>query len=102
MKLINEQEYKDLVENSKGIVMLDFFATWCNPCRLLGDVLLEVEDETKVPLYKMDVDECMDVPRKFGVMSIPTVAIFRDGKFQEKFVGYRDKDEVREILNKYL
>lgn len=102
MKLINEQEYKDLVENSKGIVMLDFFATWCNPCRLLGDVLLEVEDETKVPLYKMDVDECMDVPRQFGVMSIPTVAIFRDGKFQEKFVGYRDKGEVREILNKYL
>ena len=102
MTLLNEPAYHDSVANSKGIVMLDFFATWCNPCQLLGDVLLEVEDETKVPLYKMDVDECMDVPRQFGVMSIPTVAIFRDGKCQEKFVGYRDKDEVREILNKYL
>lgn len=102
MKLINEQEYKDLLLNTKGVVMLDFFATWCSPCRMLGDVLLEVEDETKIPLYKMNVDECLNVPREYGVLSIPTVCIFKDGKFIDKFIGYRDKDEVKEILYKYM
>lgn len=102
MKLINEQEYKDVLLNTKGVVMLDFFATWCSPCRMLGDVLLEVEDETKIPLYKMNVDECLNVPREYGVLSIPTVCIFKDGKFIDKFIGYRDKDEVKEILYKYM
>ena len=102
MKEINEQEYNDILLKSKGVAMLDFFATWCAPCRMLGEVLLEVEDETKVPLYKMDVDECMDVPREYGVLSIPTVCIFKDGVMQEKFIGYRDKNEVKEILKKYL
>ena len=102
MKLINEQEYKDVLLHTKGVVMLDFFATWCSPCRMLGDVLLEVEDETKIPLYKMNVDECLNVPREYGVLSIPTVCIFKDGKFIDKFIGYRDKDEVKEILYKYM
>ena len=102
MKIINEQEYKDELLNTKGVVLLDFFANWCNPCRMLGDVLLEVEDETKVPVYKMNVDDCTIVPREYGVMSIPTVAIFKDGKFQEKFIGYRDKEDIKDILIKYL
>ena len=102
MLLINEQQYQDIVLKSNGVVMLDFFATWCAPCRALGQILEEVEDELKIPLYKMDVDQCVDVPRDYGVMSIPTVCIFKDGQLQEKFIGYRDKNGVKEILKKYL
>lgn len=101
MKKINEQEYRDELLNTKGVVMLDFYATWCAPCRMIGEELLDVEDETKIPLFKMDIDECENVPREFGVLSIPTVAIFKDGKFQEKFIGYHSKDQIKEILNKY-
>ena len=102
MQNINEQEYKDLVLGSKGIVILDFFASWCGPCRMLAPVLEEIEEEKNVSVYKMDVDECESVPREYGVMSIPTVCIFKDGKFQEKFLGYRQKEEIEEILEKHL
>ncbi len=102
MKIINEEQYKDEVLNSNGIVLLDFFATWCGPCRMIASELEEVEDETKIPLFKMDVDQCTNVPREYGVMSIPTVCIFKDGKFQEKFIGYKEKDDIKEILYKYM
>lgn len=102
MKIINEEQYKQEVLNSNGVVLLDFFATWCGPCRMLSPVLEEVEEESKVAVFKMDVDECQTVPREYGVMSIPTVCIFKDGKFQEKFLGYRAKEEIVEILQKYI
>jgi len=102
MRVINEKEYKELVINSRGVVVLDFYASWCGPCRMLAPILEEVEEETNVTIYKMDVDECQSVPREYGVMSIPTVCIFNDGKFQEKFIGLKQKEEIIEILNKYI
>lgn len=100
MQHINEEDYKTLVLESKGIVLLDFFASWCGPCRMLGPVLEEVEDERKISVFKMDVDEYQDVPREFGVLSIPTVCIFKDGKFIEKFVGYKSKEQIYQIIDK--
>jgi len=102
MKLINEKEYEQEVLKSSGVVLLDFFASWCGPCRMLAPVLEEIEDERKIPVFKMDVDENNNVPREYGVMSIPTVCIFKDGVFQEKFLGFRGKEEILGIVSKYL
>lgn len=102
MKVINENQYKNEVLNSKGVVVLDFFASWCGPCRMISPELEEMEEETGIPVFKMDVDECQSVPREYGVMSIPTVCIFKDGKFQEKFLGYRNKDEIKDIIEKHI
>lgn len=102
MKHIDEQQYKDEVLNSQGLVLLDFFATWCGPCRMLAPELEELEQEQNIPVFKMDVDECQVVPREYGVMSIPTVCIFKDGTFQEKFTGFRTKDDILELLRKYM
>ncbi len=102
MKIINEEQYAEEVLKSKGVVMLDFFATWCGPCRMISSVLDEIEDERKIPVYKMDVDENQNIPREYGVLSIPTVCIFKDGVFQEKFLGYRGKAEILDLLNKYM
>lgn len=102
MRIINEEEYKNEVLNSSGVVVLDFFASWCGPCRMIAPVLEEVEEEKGISVFKMDVDECQTVPREYGVMSIPTVCIFKDGKFQEKFLGFRQKEEIEEIIEKYI
>ncbi len=98
MEHINDEEYNEKVLNSKGIVLLDFFATWCGPCRMLSPVLEDVESENDVVVYKMDVDENQKTPREFGVMSIPTVCVFKDGKFINKFTGFRQKEEIEEII----
>lgn len=102
MKIINEQQYEQEVLTSQGLVLLDFFASWCGPCRMLSPELEQLEAENNIPVYKMDVDECQNVPRQFGVMSIPTVCIFVDGKFQEKFLGYRTKEDILELLQKFM
>jgi len=102
MKEINELEYKEEVLNYKGVAVLDFFASWCGPCRMLAPILEEVEEEVNVKVFKMDVDECENVPREFGVMSIPTVCIFKDGEFKEKFIGFKQKAEIVNIVNKYI
>lgn len=102
MKVINEEQYKQEVLNSSGVVLLDFYASWCGPCRMLAPVLEEIEDERKIPVFKMDVDECQVVPREYGVMSIPTVCIFKDGKFQEKFIGFMGKEQILTYVEKYL
>lgn len=102
MKVIDEKEYKEEVLNSSGVVLLDFFASWCGPCRMIAPILEEVEEELDIKVFKMDVDECENVPREYGVMSIPTVCIFKDGKFQEKFLGFRQKEEIEDIIKRYI
>lgn len=102
MQIINEQEYKSLVLEAKGVVILDFFASWCGPCRMIAPILEEVEEELDIKVFKMDVDECENVPREYGVLSIPTVCIFKDGKLQEKFLGFRSKEEIIDIVKKHI
>lgn len=101
MEHISDEQYEEKVLNSKGIVLLDFFANWCGPCRMLAPVLEDVESDNDVTIYKMDVDENFTTPKEYGVMSIPTVCVFKDGKFMEKFIGFKQEEEIEEILNKY-
>ena len=100
MKVINEKEFKDLVENHKGAVLVDFFATWCGPCRMLSPILEEVQEKVEMPIYKVDVDECENLAKHFGILSIPTMIVFVDGVEQEKINGLRSCDDIVEILSK--
>jgi len=78
---------------SKGIVLVDFWATWCGPCRMLGPVLDQVAEEMgdDVMIGKINVDEEQDLAVKFGVRSIPAMFILKDGEIRESFVGVKDK-----------
>ena len=98
IKIVNEKEFNE--ELKEGIVFVDFFATWCGPCKMLSPVIDEVSNEIKdVKFIKVDVDENEDVARKYNIMSIPTLMIFKDGKEVDKKMGFLPKDQLLDFIN---
>lgn len=100
-----EIEEKDFEKETKeGITLVDFFATWCAPCRMMAQILPDIESELdgKVKIVKVDVDKNPNLARQYGVMSIPTLIIFKDGKEQEKYIGIWQSDDCVTALKKYL
>lgn len=94
---INEQEFKEVT--STGKVLVDCFATWCGPCRMLAPIVEEVASTNKEwSFYKMDVDKTEGIAREYMIMSIPTLMLFEDGELKDKIVGFRTKEELEEIL----
>lgn len=88
MKIVNTQEFNELM-NEKA-VLVDFFATWCGPCKMLSPVLESVAEKMKdkVTFVKVDVDRSPDLAAKFGVMSVPTMIMFKNGRQVDAFSGY--------------
>lgn len=99
MEVINikEEEFKDKV--STGKVLVDCYAEWCGPCKMLSPIIDEIASEKEdYSFYKLNVDDCDTVTREYGVMSIPTLLIFENGELKEKLVGFRSKEELEGIL----
>ena len=82
MEQIKQEEFQEKVLNNSKPVLVDFFATWCGPCRMLGPILEQVAEENggAFDIVKIDVDEAEDLSREFGIMSIPTLLLYVDGK----------------------
>ena len=101
MKTINQKEFDEVTKT--GICLVDFYATWCMPCRMFGAILEDIEEEIgeSVKIFKVDVDENEALSRKFGVFSIPTILILKDGVLQEKHVGVWSKEDCIEAIKKY-
>lgn len=101
-KALNYENFDDGV--STGVVLVDFWASWCGPCKMLAPTIDELasEYEGRVSVCKVDVDECPDLATRFGIFSIPTVLIFKDGEKKEQVVGYHLKREYEALLAKYL
>lgn len=102
MRIVEEKDFAN--EIKEGVVLVDFFAPWCGPCRIMGQILEDIagEVEGKVKVFKVDVDQSGEVARSFGIMSIPTLIIFKDGKEQEKHVGIWQYEDCVNALKKYL
>lgn len=88
----------------KGVAMVDFWATWCGPCKKVAPIVEDLAGtyEGKARVYKMDVDQSQGVPARFGIMSIPTIVFFKDGKEVDRVVGAQNKPAFEEKLKKLL
>ena len=102
MEIINEKNFKE--KTAKGIVVVDFFANWCGPCRMMTPILEDVKDDfgDKIEIFKVDVDEDENLARSFGIMSIPTIFVFKDGQLKEKHIGLWGQEAITETLQKLL
>lgn len=98
-----EDNFESEVLRSEGVVLVDFWATWCGPCKMIAPILDELDKEIEtVNIVKVDVDQNQDLSRNYKVQSIPTLMVFKDGKVQETLVGFRPKAELKATLEKYI
>ncbi len=96
---VNKENFQNEVLNSDKPVLLDFWAAWCGPCRMVGPILDEIAQEREdIKVCKINVDEEMELAAQFGVMSIPMLAVVKDGKVVNKSVGARPKDQILAML----
>lgn len=92
------------ITNASGLSMIDFWAEWCGPCRMLGPTIEAVADEYagKVKVFKMNVDLNQETPAKFHIRGIPTVIFFKDGQPVDQLVGNQPKDVIVQTIQKHL
>ena len=93
---LNSENFENEVLNSERPVLVDFYADWCGPCKMMEPVIEEIAEELKdiAKVGKINVDENQDLSMQYNVMSIPTLIIFKEGKEVERLVGVRDKSEL--------
>ena len=99
--IITSQEFEEKVLKSELPVLVDFFATWCGPCKMMSPIVEEIEKELegKANVYKIDTDEATDLAMKYNIMSIPTFIVFKNGEVVQTAVGMRDKQELIDMIN---
>ena len=100
-QVISSEEFNNLVEHIEGIAVVDFFATWCGPCRMLAPILEDVsETRDDAKFLKVDVDENYDLAKSFGIMSVPRVLFFKDGILVDKSIGLINSEKINQIIDK--
>lgn len=98
---LDDASFPAEVEQNPAPILVDFWAEWCMPCRALAPVLDELAGEFagKVRFAKVNVDQCKDVPSRFGIRGIPTLLLFKDGKKVNELVGNQPKDKIKSVLD---
>jgi thioredoxin 1 len=102
VKMLYEKNFEEFVSQNK-VAVVDFYADWCMPCRIMSPRLDELSEEIKdVSFGKLNVDESGSIAQRFGIVSIPTLIIFKDGVQVDEIVGTSSKESVKDIIKRYL
>ncbi|MFD1018962.1 thioredoxin [Thalassobacillus hwangdonensis] len=103
MAIVKATDQNFAEETKEGLVLADFWAPWCGPCKMIAPVLEELDEEMsdKVQIVKLDVDENQETAGKYGVMSIPTLLLFKDGKVVDQVIGFQPKEALVDLINKH-
>lgn len=100
---VTDQDFEDKILKSQTPVMVDFWAEWCVPCHMVSPVVEEIGQETEgLSVAKVNVDENPEVTRQYGVMSIPTLIVFKDGQEKARVVGARSKDAILKDIEPHI
>jgi len=104
LEVFTKDNFDAEVLQSDKPVLVDFWASWCGPCKMIAPIVEELagEYEGKIVVGKLNVDEHGEVPAKYGIMSIPTLILFKNGEEAERSLGYKTKDELAEIVKKVI
>ncbi len=103
-KTVTDQTFEKEVLQSEGVSLVDFWAPWCGPCRMIGPIVDDLSQEYagRVNVLKMNVDENPETPGRFGIMGIPTLLLFKDGALVDTMVGLQSKETLVQRINKAL
>ena len=93
----SKEEFEQLIK--EGTVLVDFFATWCGPCKMLSPLLEELSEESDILILKIDVDEVGELAAKFGIQAIPTLMLFKNGERVAVKLGYQNKNQLLAFIN---
>ena len=93
----NRDEFNELIKEGK--VLVDFFATWCGPCKMLSPVLEELSNESDVLILKVDVDEAGPLAAQYGIQAVPTLMLFKNGQRVDVRMGYQNKNQLLAFIN---
>lgn len=98
---LNSQNFADEILNKNGTALVDFYADWCGPCKMVAPIVEEIAEENEdITVGKINVDESTELALKYGVSSIPTLIVFENGEEIERIVGYRPKEDILDALGR--
>ena len=102
-KIVTNENFEEIIKSDK-IVLVDFWATWCGPCRMLSPVVEKIAEINygKLTVAKADIDECEKTALSLGIMSVPTLKLYVDGECKETWVGYMNETRLQNLLNQYI
>lgn len=102
MKQLDTVEFRNEVENGTGLMLVDFSATWCGPCKMQTPILEELSNEADYKVFSIDVDQSQEIAAQYNVNAVPSLMIFKDGVLKANMIGFHTKDAIEEEMGKFL